>query len=80
MEFSGWDNDFISWNVGMLTQVWMFIGFESSIHMGEETKNAKRAAPLAIIYSLPTNCVLVIIMTVTYIAIVEYGLRDDGEE
>lgn len=25
-KFSGWDNDFISWNVGMLTQVWMFIG------------------------------------------------------
>ncbi|KAH7040331.1 amino acid permease [Microdochium trichocladiopsis] len=66
-KFSGWESDFVSWNVGMLTQVWMFIGFEASIHMGEETKNAKRAAPLAMIYSLATNGVLGIIMTVTYI-------------
>lgn len=24
--FSGWDNYFVSWNVGMLSQVWLFVG------------------------------------------------------
>ncbi|KAH7040332.1 amino acid/polyamine transporter I [Microdochium trichocladiopsis] len=65
--FSGWENSFVSWNIGMLTQVWLFIGFEASIHMGEETKNAKRNAPMAMIYSLITNGCLGLIMVVTYI-------------
>lgn len=24
-KYSGWDSDFVSWNVGMLTQIWLFI-------------------------------------------------------
>lgn len=24
--FSGWDNYFISWNIGILSQVWLFVG------------------------------------------------------
>lgn len=34
--------------------------------MGEETKNAKRNAPLAMVYSLLANGVLGFIMVVTY--------------
>lgn len=36
------------------------------MHMGEETKNAKRNAPLAMIYSLLANGILGFIMVVTY--------------
>lgn len=24
--FSGWDNYFVSWNIGILSQVWLFVG------------------------------------------------------
>ncbi|KAH7014576.1 amino acid permease [Microdochium trichocladiopsis] len=63
---AGWDN-FISWNVGMLTQVWMFIGFESVTHMGEEAKDATRSAPRAMFWSIVANQVLGLFMVITYI-------------
>ncbi|KXJ96816.1 amino acid permease [Microdochium bolleyi] len=66
-KFSNWDSDFISWNVGMLTSVWMFVGLESVVHMGEETKNSKEAAPKAIIWALSTNGILGVIIIITLV-------------
>lgn len=65
--FSGWENEFVSWNVGMLTQIWLFISFECVIHMGEETKNARRAVPQAMFWSIVVNGVLGFLMIITYI-------------
>ncbi|ORY55242.1 uncharacterized protein BCR38DRAFT_462016 [Pseudomassariella vexata] len=65
--FSRWDNSYISWNVGMLTQIWMFIGLECVIHMGEETKNARRSVPQAMFWSIAANGALGLIMVFTYI-------------
>lgn len=75
---SGWDDTYIAWNVGMLTCVWSFtgmfscpnypidvltlIGFDSAIHMSEETRKAKSAVPRAMFWSIFMNGVLGFIM------------------
>lgn len=66
---SGWENqsEFVGWNVGMLTQVFMYVGFEAVVHMGEETKNPRRAAPIAMVWSIAANGVMGLIVTATYI-------------
>ncbi|KXJ91878.1 amino acid/polyamine transporter I [Microdochium bolleyi] len=65
---SGYENDFVVWNVGMLTHLWTFIGFEGIIHMGEETKDAKRVVPRAMVWAIATNGVTGLIMVVTVLA------------
>ncbi|KXJ84643.1 amino acid/polyamine transporter I, partial [Microdochium bolleyi] len=62
---SEWGNDFISWNVGLLTSVWMFAGLEGVVHMGEETKNARETAPRAMIWGIATNGILGIVIIIT---------------
>lgn len=52
---SGWDNYFISTQVGALSNIWLFIGFEAIIHMGEETKNAKTIVPRSLFWSIAAN-------------------------
>ncbi|KAI1879116.1 hypothetical protein JX265_003293 [Neoarthrinium moseri] len=63
---SGWDNYFISAHLGALSNIFLFIGFEASIHMGEETLNPRRAAPRAMFWSLAMNCSLGLIMIITF--------------
>lgn len=43
------------------------IGFESVIHMGEETKDSKRAVPKAMFYSVCTSGVLGFVMLITLV-------------
>lgn len=81
---SGWDNYFISANIGALSSIFLFCcefeflpersqttdhplapAFESVIHMGEETRNAKQAVPKAVFWSLVTNAFLGLIMIIT---------------
>ncbi|KAF5586352.1 GABA permease [Fusarium pseudocircinatum] len=59
---SGWNNEYIAWNLGMLTCVWSFTGFDSAIHMSEETRKAKSAVPRAMFWSIFMNGVLGFIM------------------
>ncbi|KAF4460891.1 GABA permease [Fusarium albosuccineum] len=59
---SGWDNTYVAWNLGMLTCVWSFTGFDSAIHMSEETRKAKSAVPRAMFWSIFMNGVLGFIM------------------
>ena len=40
--------------------------FESVIHMGEETRDAKRAVPRAVFWSVATNVVLGLVMIITF--------------
>ncbi|KAH7026622.1 amino acid/polyamine transporter I [Microdochium trichocladiopsis] len=65
---SGYENSFVSWNVGMLTHLWTFISFEGIIHMGEETKDAKRVVPKAMVWAIATNGVTGLIAVVTFLA------------
>lgn len=62
----GWDNDFLAWNIGLLTQVWQFVGLESVIHMGEETKNARRSAPISMFWSMVVSGIMGFIAVITY--------------
>ncbi|KAM0540438.1 hypothetical protein ACHAO7_011197, partial [Fusarium culmorum] len=56
--FSGWLDGPISWNLGMLTSVWGFTGFEGGMHMSEDTQGAKSAVPKAIFWSIVLNGIL----------------------
>jgi choline transport protein len=60
---SGWEkNEYVSWNLGMLTCVWSFTGFDSALHMSEETRKAKSAVPRAMFWSIFMNGMLGFIM------------------
>lgn len=63
---SGWDNYFVSANLGALSSIFLFVAFESVIHMGEETRNAKRAVPRAVFWSVATNIALGLVMIITF--------------
>ncbi|CAM1503633.1 Fc.00g012240.m01.CDS01 [Cosmosporella sp. VM-42] len=73
---SGWDDTFIAWNLGMLTCVWSFTGFDSAIHMSEETRKAKSAVPRAMFWSIFMNGVLGFIMV--NILLASMGSVDDA--
>lgn len=32
---SGWDNDFVSFNLGIILITWGFVGFDASVHIAE---------------------------------------------
>lgn len=53
----GWDKEFLAWNIGLLTQVWQFVGLGSVIHMGEETRNARRSAPSSMFWPVIVSVV-----------------------
>jgi amino acid transporter len=82
---SGWDNYFVSANLGALSNIYLFIckshlsccrskdltetgctAFESVVHMGEETRNAKSAVPFALFWSTVTNVAMGLIMIMTF--------------
>ncbi|ORY68646.1 amino acid/polyamine transporter I [Pseudomassariella vexata] len=62
---SGWDNYFVASHIGSLSNIWLFIGFENVIHMGEETKKAKKIVPRALFWSIFTNGALGFVMIIT---------------
>ncbi|KAK7409672.1 hypothetical protein QQX98_008187 [Neonectria punicea] len=73
---SGWDDTYIAWNLGMLTCVWSFTGFDSAIHMSEETRKAKSAVPRAMFWSIFMNGCLGFIMVNVLLA--SMGSIDDA--
>ncbi|KAK1531492.1 hypothetical protein CPAR01_11141 [Colletotrichum paranaense] len=73
---SGWTDNFIAWNLGMLTCVWSFTGFDSAIHMSEEIRKAKSAVPRAMFWSIFMNGCLGFIMVC--VILVSMGSIDDA--
>ncbi|KAI1914087.1 hypothetical protein LOZ12_002996 [Ophidiomyces ophidiicola] len=55
---SDWNNKFVSWNLGLLTPTWGFVGFDGAVHMSEEVRRAKKAMPRSIFWTVATNSVL----------------------
>lgn len=47
---SGWSNKFVAFNLGALTNVWSYTGFDGAIHMSEEVRKAKSAVPRGIFW------------------------------
>ncbi|KAI0016394.1 amino acid/polyamine transporter I [Xylariomycetidae sp. FL0641] len=65
---SGWrDNYGLAWNVGSLSGIWLFTGFDSVIHMSEETRAAKEAVPRAMFWSIVTNGLMGLAMLIAYL-------------
>ncbi|ORY66535.1 amino acid/polyamine transporter I [Pseudomassariella vexata] len=62
---SGYKDYFIAANVGSLSHIFLFIAFEGVIHMSEETRNAHRAVPCAMFWSMFTNFWIGLVMLVT---------------
>jgi amino acid transporter len=61
---SGWSNTYVAWNLGMLTCVWSFTGFDGAVHMSEEVRKAKQAVPRATFWSIALNGVLAYAMVI----------------
>ncbi|KAK2741142.1 hypothetical protein FQN57_005744 [Myotisia sp. PD_48] len=62
---SGWNNRFVSWNLGLLTPTWGFVGFDGAVHMSEEVRRAKHAVPRAMLWTVITNGVLAYSIVIT---------------
>ncbi|KAF9252974.1 hypothetical protein DTO006G1_2204 [Penicillium roqueforti] len=60
---SGWAT-FPAWNIGLLTPVWGFVGFDGAVHMSEEVRRAKQAVPRSIFYTVVANGILAYAMVV----------------
>ncbi|CAK4034326.1 amino acid permease [Lecanosticta acicola] len=48
---SGWTNEFISWNLGLQTSVWVFVGFDAAVHLSEEVRRAPNTVPRVMVYT-----------------------------
>ncbi|KAJ0327270.1 hypothetical protein COL5a_006061 [Colletotrichum fioriniae] len=52
---SGWENDGVSWLVGLISAVYPFLGYDAACHMAEEIPNAPRNVPIAMVGSVTVN-------------------------
>ncbi|KAJ5815789.1 hypothetical protein N7447_008022 [Penicillium robsamsonii] len=55
---SGWDNDGVSWLVGLLSTVYPFLGYDAACHLSEEMPKPSRNVPLAMLGSVIINGVI----------------------
>ncbi|KAL5877503.1 hypothetical protein ACKVWC_006656 [Pyricularia oryzae] len=53
----GW-GDFVSFNIDSLGTIYLFNEFESIVHLGEETRNPKRAVPTGMFWGYVANAVM----------------------
>lgn len=63
--YSGWNSRYVSWNLGLLTPIWGFVGFDGAIHMSEEVKNSRQAVPRAIFWTIALNGIMAYAVTLT---------------
>ncbi|KAJ5511445.1 Amino acid/polyamine transporter I [Penicillium expansum] len=55
---SGWDNDGVSWLVGLLSTIYPFLGYDAACHLSEEMPKPSRNVPLSMIGSVMINGVI----------------------
>ncbi|KAF2718476.1 amino acid permease [Polychaeton citri CBS 116435] len=55
---TGWTNSFISFNLGLMTPTWGFVGFDGAVHMSEEVRKARHAVPRAMFWTIALNGLL----------------------
>lgn len=54
---STWPDGF-AFILGFLAPLWVVGGFDSTVHIGEEARNASTAIPWAVVLSTATTCLL----------------------
>ncbi|OQO01562.1 hypothetical protein B0A48_12598 [Cryoendolithus antarcticus] len=55
---SGWENDFVSFNLGIVLITWGFVGFDASAHISEETRRANSTIPKTMFWGIVANMLL----------------------
>ncbi|TVY81513.1 Choline transport protein [Lachnellula suecica] len=55
---SGWENDGVSWLIGLLSTVYPFLGYDAAAHMAEEMPDPARNVPIAMLGSVIVNGIL----------------------
>lgn len=55
---SGWQNDGISWLVGLLSSVYPLLGYDAACHLAEEMPHASRNVPIAMVGSVTVNGII----------------------
>ncbi|TLS30109.1 hypothetical protein PpBr36_03848 [Pyricularia pennisetigena] len=61
----GW-GDFVSYNIGSISNLFLFIAFESIVHLGEETRNPKRAVPSSMFWGFLAKVAMAFVMIITF--------------
>ncbi|KAJ6112268.1 Amino acid/polyamine transporter I [Penicillium sp. IBT 18751x] len=69
---SGWENDGVSWLVGLLSAVYPFLGYDAACHLSEELPKPSRNVPLAMMGSVAING----LMGLAYAIVLLFGLGD----
>ncbi|KAF8846923.1 hypothetical protein BDZ45DRAFT_709869 [Acephala macrosclerotiorum] len=65
---SGWTNNGVSWLVGLLSSVYLFLGYDSATHMAEEMRHPARDVPIAMIGSVLINGIMGLGYTITLLS------------
>ncbi|KAM3075567.1 hypothetical protein ACMFMG_007706 [Clarireedia jacksonii] len=52
---SGWENDGVSWLVGLLSAVYPLLGYDAACHLAEELPRPARNVPIAMVCSVVIN-------------------------
>lgn len=52
---SGWNNPFVSFNLGLWSCTWGFVGFDGAVHLSEEVRKARHAVPRAMFWTIALN-------------------------
>ncbi|KAF1997787.1 amino acid transporter [Amniculicola lignicola CBS 123094] len=60
-DLSGWNNEGVSWGLGLLTVSFSVAGFDSILHMSEEVKKVRTRVPRSIIAACTVNCAMLLV-------------------
>ncbi|KAK3615262.1 hypothetical protein LTR22_027504 [Elasticomyces elasticus] len=55
---SGWESDFVSFNLGIVLLTWGFVGFDAAVHISEETRKARWAIPRSMFWPICMNAAM----------------------
>jgi choline transport protein len=55
---SGWENNGVSWLIGLVSTVYPFLGYDAAVHLSEEMENPSRNVPIAMVGSVIVNGIL----------------------
>ncbi|KAJ3339328.1 hypothetical protein HDU93_008333 [Gonapodya sp. JEL0774] len=58
VNMTGWENDSLVWNLGLLMPIWVFWGYDASAHISEETLDSATTPSRSIVFSLAASQIL----------------------
>ena len=61
---SGWENNGVSWLIGLLSTVYPFLGYDAAAHLSEELPQPSKFVPIAMMGSIIVNGLLGFVFTI----------------